>query len=325
VKRSYALIGLAVAVAAVVAFSLLGRDSGEDGGAVASARVADGCPEIPTAYAEAPGAVWPSDAAAALVPEFEDLCATPVAPSLFGILNENATYSGAMEAGALGVLHEDGDVLATFTVTRLREGTPGLEDALPAGGATRTSIDGLDLLWGRGGTHVAVTWLDERDVVTITASDETSAARAVSLWLGGSTEVTAPSELPTLVELEPPFEAGPPLDDVPDGYVALELDALAFLQADFADSITIFEDAGIESLGAAVILTDDGDLVATVIAVGGTYQEIGTRPSSFLNTPGAGGPGFVVGGFVGQEIDALIVGHEAGGADEFATQWESAL
>lgn len=319
-KRGHAVVALVVIVLALLGVSLLdGADAPEREPGIFTA---PGCPAIPDAYAEVEGNVWPAKVARDLVPQFQNICATPAVPSMFSLLSENVTYAAGLEAAAHGVLHRDDDVVATFTVVRVTEDTPALEEGLPTEGAATTQAGELTLLWRRAGSHISVTWLDGRDIIAIAARDESAALDGVAAWLRArrrSIGVVLPPEIPGREGIDRALEAGPPLGGLPQGYTALEWNPVAFMASDFADSS---ESSGVRAVGAAVVLSPDDALVGTIVSFAGTPEGIGTRGSGFVGE--SFGTGFRGHGFAAGGMNVLIVGHD-NAAGKLSDAWEAEL
>ena len=287
------------------------------------------CPELPAEWTRAEDSkVWPSREADGLVPDFPDVCATPTAPALIYLLFENAGYAAEIEAVALGILHREDQPLATFTIVRVTAGTPGLDDLAQNEGGTTTEAAGRTLAWAGSGSHVVVYWVEGNDVVSLSAADEGLAAEAASTWLaalGEDVRVSPPEDIPEATEMPPALDAGPPVDDLPAGYTALPMDPFAFTGSDFADSVTISEEKGIEAMGAAVVVAKDGTNVGTLVAAISTPKELAEWPERLEGEAGSELDYEVVAdGFAGGGLDVLVVGHERSVVENFTRAWESA-
>lgn len=213
---------------------------------------ATACPAVPEEWTRDDfGAIWPAEGTEDMVPELPvGMCTTPTAPVLLGVLNEDAAMFSSTEAAAFGVMHRHHDTLATFAVVRVAADTPGLDEGMPPGGAAVTQVDGMDVLWGMSGSHVMVVWLDDRDLVSLSAVSVEAATEAASSWL--SEPLLPPSEIPAMFELESVLAAGLPVDDLPEGYAVLPINPAAFEGSDLADSVTI-HDAALEALGGGIV------------------------------------------------------------------------
>ena len=267
--------------------------------------------------------IWPNDAAADLVPEFTDVCATPTAQHLFLVLNENAAWASELEMAALGILHREGQEVATFRVARVSNAAK-LRDAFP-GDAGTTSVGGLTLAWGGAGDHVVVTWLDGNDLVDVSAEGAEAAAAATRTWLravGHEGDVAAPEEIPEVAKMPLALGQGPPVNNLPEGYSALVVNPLAFMASDFADAVTIHEDKSVKALGAAIIVSEEGTLVGTVVAGSGTEGGLSEQASQ---TGGSGARAVVWEGFHVSDTDALVVGYDREEVTSFTTAWEQAV
>ena len=284
------------------------------------------CPDLPESSDSSGFALWPDGEASELVPALGALCAAPAAPGLFGVLNEQAAWSAhEMEAAAFGVLHRDERAVATFFAVRVVEGLPGFaeaEESLTGGGATTTEAGGRTLAWGAAGEHVYVLWIDGRDFVTISASGAAPAAEATELWLRGQAadENVEPPAIPQSGEMPVALDGGPPLDGLPRGYVALGMNPISFMQSDFADSVTIFEEESVQAIGAAVVLGPEDTVVGTLVAGRGT-PEFGTLPGDLSERD----ENVVAAGFTAGDLGAFVVGYDQSDVDAFVDAWEKKL
>lgn len=305
-----------VAVWVLAPFLLIGCGGAAQPGASPSSpdRLAQ-CPELPEAWVSIDDSkVWPAATVGDLVPEFAGSCATPTAPLLFGQLSESVAMSGSVEAAALGVLHEGREAVATFSATRLAGDVPGLDEGVGASGGKVTSVSELELAWGRSGSHVTVFWLDGHDLVTIAAAGPDLVADAATRWLnatGVDDHVTAPEPIPEISPLPPALAQGLPVDGFPsERFVTLPVDPIVFLGADIADAVTIFDEP-LESVGAAIILTKDGTLVATAIGWKGTVDGVATAPKDLADEIGdTPANGHVAASITTGDLDILLVGHD---------------
>lgn len=292
--------------------------------APAETQAAAACPAVPEEWTrDGFGAIWPAEGTEGMVPELPGgMCTTPTAPVLLGVLNEDAAMFSSTEAAAFGVMHRHDDALATFAVVRVAADTPGLDDGMPAGGAAVTQVDGLELLWGMSGSHVMVVWLDDRDLVSLSAANVEAATEAASSWL--SEQLLPPSEIPAMSELEPALAAGLPVDDLPEGYVVLPINPAAFEGSDLADSVTI-HDAALEALGGAIVLRDS-TIVGTVLGATGDRAGMGTRPLEIgAELERAPQPGVALETISEGDTDIVIVGSDKSGVRALAKAWSASL
>jgi hypothetical protein len=289
--------------------------------------VAAGCPERPDVDSNIPLGIWPDDDTQDLVPSFDELCATPTSPDLFFLLNESAGWGNALRAAALGVLHRGKEAIATFSVSRVSEtAIDEIKGALQSEGTTSEAGD-TTLIWARGGSHTMVFWIDDGEVVFLSAASEREAIDATSEWLdasGTDVNVAPPEEIPEQIKIPPALEAGPPLKNLPRGYTALVIDPLSFLASDFADEITIFENKNVSAIGAAIILADDeSKLIGTVVGREGSPGDMSQGISDFKTRISKASEGAADGFIVGQ-IDVLVVGFDGNDVEAFTRAWERA-
>ena len=288
--------------------------------------VAAGCPAMPKVHS--PLNIWPDDESQDLVPSFDSLCATPTHADLFGLLNESAMWAGELEATALGILHRDEKAIATFSVARINDAAiDESKAALESQGATSDAGD-MTLTWARGGSHTLVLWIDGNNLVALSAASEREAVDATSEWMAASnTDVTVrpPDEIPEQVEIPAALEGGPPLEDLPDGYLALVFDPFSFMGSDFADEITIFDNRKVKAMGAAIILSEnDSDLIGTVIAREGSRGGKFSKGISDYKKRISTASGSPADGFIAGQTDALVVGHDEKDVEVFTRAWEKA-
>ena len=280
------------------------------------------CPRLPEVTADRYTSIlWPSEDAANLVPTFTDVCATPTAPHLFYVLNENAYWASDLESAAFGILHRDDQELATFSVVRVGDATKldkGVSDQ-----EVTTRVGGLTLAWGGAGDHVVVAWYSANDIVNLSAEGADAAASAAEAWLSASGhegKVVPPEQIPEVGDMPLALSVGPPLDNLPEGYSALVVDPLAFLASDFADIVTIHEEKSVEALGAAIIVSEKGAVVGTVVAGLGGRQGLAEYAQDFEGVSGVVGEGFTA-----SETDVLVVGYDREEVTAFTAAWEETV
>lgn len=288
-----------------------------------------GCPAVPNIRpTELTDIVWPSETARGLVPDFEDVCATPTSPQLFLLLNESASWSSELRTVAHGILHRGDQEIATFSVIRLRpELTAGAKEHVRSQAATTVAGD-VTLAWGGGGPHVMVTWVHDDNIVALFAAGPEPAAEGAELWLqasGVEASVTRPDQIPQSIVMPPELGAGPPLEDLPPGYTALTIDPLSFIGSDFADAVTIHEEKGLEALGASIVVADDGTtLIGTAIAGLGRRRGYGSWPARLDRKHWNAEAGGAAAGFTEAGTDVLVVGHDESAVRKLSAAWERA-
>jgi hypothetical protein len=267
--------------------------------------------------------IWPSDAARDLVPSFTVFCATPTAPDLFFMLNEEAAWASELQSAAFGILHRNDQALATFRVARVRDASQLSNGSAPK--EATTTVGDLRLVWARAGDHVAVAWLDANDIVDVSAEGADAAAAAAQAWLAASGHegnVTPPERIPEVTDMPPALDVGPPVDSLPEGYSALVVNPFAFMASDFADFVTIHRVKGLKALGAAIVVSEEGALIGTMVASVGGSLGLGEYGETI---EGNGSKGVVGEGFDVSDADALVVGYEREEVTTFTTAWEQAI
>ena len=276
------------------------------------------CPSIPTSSSGGPLWVMTDD----LIPDVSGVCFTPTDPHLVQLLYENAAWGGS--SAAAGVAHRGEKVLATFSVARVPEDTPGLDEGLPIGDVPTTRVGDVVVGWVRAAGRVAATWVNERDLVTVTGDDPAGLAEAAGAWLSGTGtdgDVVAPDDLRSSTNLPQSLLAGPPTDDLPTGYSAMKIDPLMFQGSDFADGVTIHEEENIEALGAAIILRDGGAVVGTVVGAIAETGQLSRWPSRLKGMDET----VAAAGFTKNDVDVLVVGHDDEQVSRFVRAWRASI
>ena len=280
------------------------------------------CPALPEGSADGGLALWPAEEAGDLVPDIPGACETPTTPALFALLNENAGWSSeGMEAAGLGVLHRGTFPLAPFLTVELKAPIQDCVKSMKEAGLATTEVGELTFAWGSAGGHVSVAWQDGTRFVSLSAVDAGQAAYAVAQWMGaaggGGAGVTLPPKVPEVGDLAPAIAAGAPMGSLPQGYVSVPLDPIAFGASDFADSVTIHKE-GAEALGAAIVVNVDNAVVGTVVAGVATSELRGTGED--LQTQGVPAAGFSV-----DEVSAFVAGYDQAAVDALVDAWEANL
>lgn len=288
------------------------------------------CPAVPEIRpTELTDIVWPSKKARDLVPDFDDVCATPTAPLLFRILSEGAAWSSELRAVAHGILHRADREIATFTVIRLRQELTASAEEHVRTETTTTSAGDVTLGWAGGGPHVVVTWVQDDHIIALTAAGAERAAEGTELWLrtsGVDTSVTPPDEVPQRTEIRPELDAGPPLEGLPPGYIALTLNPLSFTGSDFADAGKIYDERGLEALGAAIVVAEDGTtLIGTAIAGLGGGPGYGSWPDRLDRQLWNADSGGAAAGFTEADTDVLVIGYDESAVRTLSAAWERSV
>ncbi len=280
------------------------------------------CPAVPDQpQGKLVSMIWPGDSVRDLVPDFVDLCATPTSPYLPTLLDEAVSWSSELQASAQGILHRGGEVLATFSVSRVvADVADEAEQSIELQEAT-TVVGGLTMAWGAGGKHVVVFWAGGQDIVALSAAGADAAAE----WLNAAGQggaVSPPQEIPQPEDMPSALDVGPPIESLSGGYSALVLNPMSFIRSDFADAVTIHKERSVKALGAAIVISDDGKrLIGTVVAGLGRSQGLEQRQEEFDGL----GPDVVADGFTAADTDVLVVGYDSGEVSRFTSAWEESV
>ena len=240
---------------------------------------------------------YPGPEAVDLVPDLGDgLCFASVEPLQLPSLQEAAVFgsSGLAQLGE-GVVHDGDEAVASVFVTRVEE-PEDLDDVVAEAeqdpdDEVVVASDGTVLRWGTAGGRALVFWSDGTDVVIAGAEDLDALARVARAWLSSragedvAVPVPEPADDTENLGLEPPLLAGPPLDGVPDGVVALPLDPVLAAYSDFTDDATFGDGDGISATGHAVLLDAETRAPLGTLSVQGyedepSDQELGERAAA---------------------------------------------